>query len=538
MAKFDITVDGQTFEIDGGDASQEELEAYFSTPEGQTDLQSQLEALPAEQEPAPEQPSQRDNLGAALGGMFGDEAMGQTIAEHPFSDFLMGVGRSVDQTQRGLKQIAADPDEALVLAKEEEKARAAFEEWDEGLGAEDLGEAVMFLGSFLIPGGAAPKVAIGGSKVLNAIKTLPGTLGGQSLMVGMLEGSKAATSGESQLKNAATGAGLTLLGGGAYNAASGIIKNSFKEGMMGKALSAFGIVGTAGEKEARRRVTGGLASRWLNKLWGRTPKDDLGVAAGRVQAGAERQGQTLQRKGIEAKALEAQKDNLKPGDPVWDSWFDLVKGPKGKPTKTGKQNRRKAQGLAGVRPSKTVDAGKLDVATERNRIVATLMSSAQKQNDETGEVFFDMIKARESWDALKETPGFKAAYTTKLKSGTEKLGTKAQAVEDFLDDLLTKGIPNGQGVSVRPSVILQEGAKDIVEGGAERAARIRAAGEKPGPLPTPTKSQIGSRAAGVGLQQFVEQDIIADAEQNIVTGGWFGFMDYFDSLEEQARAAE
>jgi hypothetical protein len=494
----------------------------------------------AQPEPAAPEPQGRQRLADTIGGFGFSEETSQSIADSPFTDFMVGAGRTADSTIRGLKQIASTPEEALALGKIEEKARKDFEEFDEGLGMEDVGEAILFIGSLAVPGVAPLKVAQTGSNILKAIKAVPGSLGGTSLIAGILEGGKAVTPDESRLGKAGTAAALTAGGGVGFQAAGGIIKNTFKEGVMGKVLSALGMASVQGSKEARRRTTGGLASWFNRKLFKGETKDDLGIAAGRVQANAERQGQTLSRQAAEAKAREASNDGLAAGDPVWDAWFDLIKGPRGKTTPTGKPGRRrKASGLGGARPSKTQgDLGKLDVAGERNRIVSTLMTAAQKEVGENGQVLFDVKAARTAWDTLKKSAKFKKVYTSKLKSGEEKLNKTAQSVEDFLDNLLIKGTPDGTGVSVRASTVLAQGAEDIVENGLSGARRIRQAGAPPkGQKPNPDRNQINAQAAGVTLQQMSEQELLEDAEQNIAKGGWFGFMDYFDTLEEQARKA-
>jgi hypothetical protein len=491
------------------------------------------QSAPAE-EAAPADP--QANAGAALAGMFGtSDETGRQIADvaEPVlaSQFMQGVGRTAQSTKYGLQQLASSPEEALAIGKIEEKARKDFESVDEGLGMEDVGEAVGFIASLAIPGTAPIKAAVGGAKILNAIKVAAGTLGGQSLLAGLLEGTKAVTPEESRIVNAGTAAGFTALGGAGFNAGNALIKNSFQKGSMGKLLSALGVASMQGHNEARRVVTGGLARRWGQKLWGRVPKDEVGD-------NAERQGLTLQRKAVEARAAEAAKDGLAPGDPVWDSWFNLVRGPHGKTLKSGKPGRRrKASGLEGAAPSKTQgDLSNLDVLAERNRIVSTLMSSAQKEMPD-GNIMFDVKAARRSWDILKENPNFKKIYMTKSKTGKETLGSKANAVEEFLDGLLTKGVPDGEGVSVRASTIFADGSKDVIEDAVSRADRLAAAKTQSPKTPAPTRSQINSRAAGVTVQQFQDQGLIEDAENNVVTGGWFGFMDYFDSLEEQARAA-
>jgi hypothetical protein len=494
--------------------------------------------------PTAPQPTGEENSAAAFGGMFDDtfgEGTGAAIAENPIAQGIgaaaAGASRAFDSTKRGLQQLAASPEEALALGEIEKVERERFKEFDEGLGMEDVGEAMAFLGTLLIPGGNGIKVAQAGSKVLNAIKAVPGTLGGTSLFAGLIEGSKAVTPDESRAKNVATAAAVTAIGGKGFQIGGGLIKNSFKEGVMGKVAGALGLATLSANNAARQRTSGGLASLWSRKLFGRAPKDEAGLAAGRVQAGAERQGQTLNRKATEARAAEASKDGLAAGDPVWDSWFDLVRGPRGKTLASGKPGRRrKASGLEGTRPSKTQDVSGLDVATERNRIVGTLMTAAQRKADD-GTVTFDVTAAREAWNKLKKNARFKKVYMTKLKSGGEKLGTKGQAVEDFLDDLLTKGVPTGQGVSVPASTVLKQGAEDIVQGGARAAERIRqAAKPAAGQAPKATKATINARAAALSLQQLQSQDLLADAEKNIVTDGWFGFMDYFDTLEDQARA--
>lgn len=536
MAKFEIKTDQGTFDIDS-ESSQEEVEAYFSTPEGQAELTKQLASISeAPVAPAAPESSGRGNLagfleGTGLPDLFG--VSGKEIADSPATDLLVGAGRTATSVKRGLEQLASTPEEALALAKIEEKERKAFEEFDEGLGLEDVGESMVFLSSLLVPGGNVVQGASLAGKTLNGLRNLGSSLGGASIITGLIEGSKAVTEDESQGTNALVGFGTTLAGGKAIQGAGNIVKNSFKEGVIGKTLAAFGL-GTLAQGPGRRVISEGLSRRFLRSLFGKKPgagEQELRLAA--AQGGQEVRRLTAAAAQAEAKIADKQ-FGLQAGNPVWDSWLDIVKGPKS--PKTGR--RLKGSSLEGARGSKAAKEAKIDIAQEKHNVVATLMGASMKKNSETGEVVFDLPAVDAAWRQLKQSPNFQRVYGSIRKDGTFSPGKVAKEVDTFIEKMLTTGKAEGATTLTAPE-ILKRGAQDVVdatERGLSRVAQVReAASTKPGGL---SAKGVGLNAAAVAFEQVISNEGIAEAQKIVEGGDWMGFVDYFDTLAERARAVE
>jgi len=474
----------------------------------------------------------------------------ESVAALPIFDFAAGVGRGLESTRRGLAQIASTEEEALALGKIEEEAIARYREvWDdEGIGAEDVGEAALFLGGLGMaipaavssaPVAGAIGLATNGVRALNALKALPASLGGQSLIAGLVEGSQATVTGEDRSTNAATASGQTLIGGLGFKAASGLITNSFREGVMGKAMAALGASSISKNNAARARFSSGIAG-WLNrKLFGNRPvKDDLVKTTGGVAANAEKKAQQLQAQGavVGAKAAKVKKAEDETVN-NWEVFQTLVAGPRGKPRADGSFGKRRATGgLAGKKPSTTFgdDAlGDADLIAQRNRMVNLLTTSAQREGAD-GKIGIDWIKLGRAWRNAKVEPNFMKVYGVKSKSGNITLGPLAQKVENFIEDgvkLTNKKVESGAAPLEAQAEMLQRSAEDFTKIANHhlRSKRVRDAAATP-ETPEVVKRDILSGAAGATFNQLQDQNLIEEQGRIMEEGDWMAGQDWMDSV--------
>lgn len=185
MGTYTVDVAGKAFDITS-DASQEDLDAYFQTEEGQAELQarlSEVESAPA----APAGPPGPDIQAA------GDAAVQQYAESLSGPErFAIGAGKAVSDLTSGVQQLFGG-DDVTERIRRENKLYGVL---DEGIGAEDFGEFAGTVGTYMAGGTAG--ATIKGSAVLGSI----------------IEGLKATDSGELSERgiNAAIGGTLGAAG--------------------------------------------------------------------------------------------------------------------------------------------------------------------------------------------------------------------------------------------------------------------------------------------------------------------------------------
>jgi hypothetical protein len=472
----------------------------------------------------------RENLAGALRGFQVDPVLAQQVSESEFTDALVGFGRTLSSMSTGLQQIAASDVEALALGKIEEREREKFAEIDDGFGGEDVGQALAFTASLLAPGGSAVKGVTLAQKAITGLRNLSGSLGGASILTGLLEGAKGVTPEESRALNAAKGAGITLAGGKVLSGGARILKESVTGGLIGKTLAAFGL-GALANQPARRTLSEGIGRGFARFLFGKraAPTDaELRLAA--AQGGQEVRRLVSESARAEARAAETQ-FGLGTGARTWDAFMDIVKGPKS--PKTGR--RMKGSGLEGVRGTKAAKEAEIDILGERNRVVSTLMSAAQRRNEQTGEVVFDIPAVEAAWRSLKQDDNFKRVFGRVLKDGSFSPGKVAKKVDEFVEQLLTRGPNAADDTTLTAAEILRRGSEDVIqatERGLTRASKLREDFGTEAVTRGPSGTALN--AAAIGMEQVASQDAVDEAVALITGGDWFGFLDYFDTLEERA----
>lgn len=529
MATFQIETDAGVFEIEG-EGTEEQMQAFLGTPEGQALLNEQINALP---EPEPETPQALQNLSGAMQGLGLTEGQADELADSGFSRMMLGVGREAQSLSRGIQQIAGTPQEAAALALVEERDRKIYEELDEqGIGFEDLGQAVPMLATIIAPGGNVVQGLNAVGKGLNALAKLGSTLGAQAALVGAIEGGKATTLEESRAANAASGAAATLVGGKLV----GGLGKSLHAGALGKMLTIAGLGGIM-KGEGGRRAAGGIMGYINRNLLGRQTKDvgqELSQKAAAAVAGPE------SRRIVEASTkaqieLAKQSGGLAAGrSQAWDAFLDIVKGPAS--PKTGKRSVAKSLGGGALtKAQKEAAESGLDVIAERNRIVGTLMEAAKRPNpNNPQEIFFDTHSLETAWRILKDTPEFGGVYKTK----TGALNSKAQAVESFIDNMLKQGSPSDPTVTVQALTTrgldeMRQLSADAIEGVVNATQKKVDSGFKL------TEADVRARTAAAALATTIDQNEgWGESLARITSGDTWEWIDVTSSIQEQLQEIE
>lgn len=467
---------------------------------------------------------------SALAEQFGIEDYSGALES--LGEFTMGIERSLQSFSNGLAQLAGTPEEASALAKIEAAQRAQFAAYDEGLGAEDIGEGLAFVGTMALPGANALKVASGGGKIFSALRALAKgagkigdagrTVGGNALLVGLVEGMKGITDEESRIKNSLEAAALGYAGGKVLQAPAGILSRVWWDMGMGRTLSQLGVGALAGN--AGRRVVGENIMRRLQRSLFNVdkPSSELRRAVG---ARNNPQVRATMKAEADARAAAAQANmGVEPGDPVWDAWVDIVKG-----TKSPKTGRRlRARGLEGGGVTKAAKENpKLDVTKERNRIVSTLLGAARGVRD-NGEVFFDRKALAEAYEGLTKNKKFREMYGRTNKDGSWNPTTKvAKQLDDFMSRLFT-GPDSGDLVTAEK--IYAQVTEDLIRHSDETAHMLSELGQKKGKAKDVALTRIMSQVlAASGISQ---SDFVGSVEEAVGSGDWFGLIDGFETLEQ------
>lgn len=477
----------------------------------------------------PQAPQGTKNLAGAIQGFFPSlnlsDEQAEAVAGSGPAKLLQGVGREADAITRGIQQMAGSEEEAKALEAIEKRDRKIYEEIDaQGIGMEDLGQAVPALASIILPGAPAVQAVGAVGKGLGFLRTVGSTLGGQAAMIGAIEGSKAIVDDESRGMNAAEAAGATLLGGKAFN----MLGNSAHFGTIGKLLAAGGF-GVMAKGEAGRRTRGAVASWIMRNLFGRVPKD--ATEAARIQA-AKAIGGPESRRMVEqttkARLNEAARSSDAPTRAAsWEGFLDLVQGPKN--PKTGKRMVGKSIGGAAGAPKAAKEAG-IDVAAERNRMISMLMEGSKKPNpDNPAEILFDLDGMAKQWADIKKMPEFANVYHT----NTGKLNSKAKAVDEWIEAQLVRGSPQSkdewyQRVMAEGHDLMRKHSREAIDNVNKETQPLVDKGLKM------TEAQVSRRAAAANLATLVDQNGgFGETYERVMSGDDFTeFMDWTSQVQE------
>ena len=507
----------------------------------------QAKEVPKEDEvELPEKPEGMRNLTSALQGMFDiDQEKAGELADSAPSKFLMGVGREATALSRGIQQLASTPQEALALAAVEEKDRAIYEEIDaQGIGFEDLGQAVPIMATMLSPGGNAVQAVNAVGKGFNALSKLGGTLGGQAAMVAAVEGAKATTKEESRAAKAAAGAASTVVGGKIING----LGNSINVGRIAAIMGAAGF-GIFNKGEAGRRAAGGFMSGIMRGLGLQRPAKDVGLELQkRAAAGiAGPEAKRVIEQGGKAKIKLAQESGgLESGrSDIWDAFLDVVKG-----TKNAKGTRRIGGATTGPITKSTRDkmaekgidpeVAKSAVLGERTRVVGILMEAAKRPNPKNPqEVYFDASALESAWRNLKGEVNFQNAFGSHTKTGVWNPGKVAKSIDELVDSAIVNGRRDGDtGVTDVVDGIVTDTLNQFRAVTKEGIEGVAAQGASKDPAFEMTEAAIKQRLAGTALATHVSQEGgVGEALKGIATGDtWSYFMDWATSWQEQYDA--
>lgn len=497
-----------------------------------------LEAAIAQQGMTPQEPQQQffppqeqyQNSIGALAKQFGIEDYTNVL--EGVGEFTMGVKRSGQSFANGLAQLAGTPEEAAALAKIEEAQRAQFAAYDEGLGAEDIGEGLAFVGTMAMPGANALKVAATGGKIMAAVRALAKgagkigdagrTVGGNAILMGLIEGMKGITDDESRLKNSLETAALGYAGGKVLQAPAGVLSRVWWDMGMGRTLGQLGLGALSGN--SGRRVVGENIMRRLQRSLFNVdkPSSELRRAVGARNNPQVRS--TIKAEADAAAAAARANMGVEPGDPVWDAWVDIVKG-----TKSPKTGRRlRSSGLEGGGVTKAAKENpKLDVLKERNRIVSTLLGAARGQLDD-GTVFFNRKALAEAYEGLTRNAKFREMYGRTNKDGSWTPTTKVgKQLDSFVSELFTG--PQG-GDLVTAEQIYRKATEELIQHSDHTAQMLADLAGKKGKVKDAAMSRImGQVLAGSSISQ---SQFLAEVEEAVGAGDWFGLIDGFETLEE------
>ena len=476
------------------------------------------DAPPPEAGPEPEatQGPSEINAAPALEGFGVDPTIAKTVAENPAARFLTGVGRNVSQHVQGVKQwykeATGDVAGAKQLAEEETRAAKQWEKFDEGLGAEDVGEATLMAATLLLPGGlgaVAPKTAMkAGQTVLGKLAK---TVGGTAVASGIAEATKVTEADENRYQEALQTAGLTFVGGHGLGAASRILSNSTTNGFIARALGlAAGsrVAGTSAHREVKRGIARRVTSMFLGG----------GRNAQKVESGLTQESRraltssaTLQQRAVLEGAKSAAKGKEGPvGNAEWKEYTDLINGFR----RAARTQTKKAKELG------------ISRAAEADAIKASLLNGSFKTSPD-GLPIIDGAEVSRRWAMLQEQPKFKELF------GAGNTGKQIKAMDEFVHRIVNgPSKPNASAIydlaAARAEAIAQRTVDQI------ESAKIK---------PEVKKTLIADvRKATVARVMAVVQDSELGSDEVAQTfaqeDGMFNIMDFWGTIDEKLMEAQ
>jgi hypothetical protein len=518
MNSYKVEVGDEVLTFDT-EASREELNAYLNTPEGQAELQRQLDERKAAK------PDLRDNLKQAAQGIGLSEGAAEFVSDNPVSNFVLGFGEKAGSTIRGVKQMLSDnPDELRRLAHEEKQARKAMASIDEGIGFEDAGEAAFFAAQLALGSGAAQALKAAPTAVAkvgsNLLQKLSTTRGGIATMAAIDETLKGRTADESRSGEAAA-AFATTYGVGLLGAPVARFVASKTAGTLGNTLAGVGV----------ERALGGQFGRSAAGIFARRIRDKVILASDarlaedllKKQRSVVRQGASSAASAIAAgaRADAAAASNAGLGtviDRGWNELEDLASAF----AKASKGQTKLAKGL-GVNRFAQAETFK----------GLLIQNSLDVVKDPTGNMIsvVNPKKLVKTWNQIKASPNFQELYMT----GKSK--KVVQAIEDFVGS-----------ATKNPDIAAGLPASKIAQQAAERIAETtNSAIEKLEELKIPEKQKVElKKSLSAPFMAFVGQQLNSngvtwdDVGQTFSEGkdGVVGFLDWGLTLEELAREFE
>lgn len=472
---------------------------------------------------------------------------GEQVANSAVADYAMGINRALQSHSNGIAQMVSTPEEALAIAKIEEQQRKQFQEFEEGFGAEDIADVIVAAGALVgnrRKGGQAvadaPEKALTliqwGANSLKGLRTIGGSLGGTSALVGLIEATKGTTTDEDRGANSAIAAATTLGFGLGGKAVSNRFKDSFEGGKVGKALAVFGL-GALASRPANRVAQEGIMRSIIRGIGlGRKPADPVLAANIATQrSGTIQQGQTLRKAaGME---LDQAKDLARNGvisqERTVQMFRDVVEGP----FENGKRNARK--GLTGVKarastrkqgvPDDTANAMRAWVlgVLAKPEIVATPNAARPDL------VNINVAALNKRWQDLKTMPAFQKVYglPSAAAKGEFKAGKNSPAakMDELIESLMTKQSQTGQ---VGFMDMARELNQDIVDNTLKGKEAIEAL--KTVPKGAMSRSSMRLNAAAVALEATATEENYAELKRLMEEGDYMSWFDFFGTTQEKA----
>lgn len=434
------------------------------------------------------------NAAENLQATFGDSALSRGLA---------GVGSGIASVKRGIQQLTGSPAEAQAVARVEEAAREQWEEFDEGLGAEDAGEVAFFLGSLAVPGGGAAQSVAQGAKVLSTVKSLPQSWKAWAAMAGLAEFVTGKTENEVRGTEALKSAGLSLAGGAIGNKLGGLVANRFTGTGAGGTLAAT-LGAVAGPRQSRRIFAEGIFRRMSRALTG---KQSIAASDPVERALLRRGGQEdsrLAREAAKAQATVASRPGMT--DETVGNFLDefpaIVKSIR--PTKAAKE--------AGL--------GTKDLRNEANTMLDLLQNNSLKTNTD-GTAFIDVAALKAALGDMKKNPKYETVFS----------GPKRKAIDEMVESYIKAATTANKNIAdvARPF----EDAAKFVQG--ERSAGLKDVEEylasRLGRKPDPKFGTAG--AVGTWM---LSNDISPDQiRQAWAEEGWASQLGLFETIAEQVE---
>lgn len=488
---------------------EEYIRSLQAAPQQAAPQQAAPQEAPVEApQAAPEATTIEEGAAGALASFGVDPVVADTFVQNPAGRFLAGVGRNVSEHVQGVKQLyreaTGDLEGAKQIAEQETRAAKQWEEFDQGLGAEDVGEATMMAASLLIPGGIEGKAAMKvGQSVLGKLAQ---TTGGLSVASGLAEATKVTEEDENRWAEGLKTAGLTFVGGHGLGAASKVLSGSATNGFIARAMGLSAASRLAGNS-ARGEVTRGIGRRVVSMFLGRKPTAGLATESRRALAAGNAAQNKLIAKGAESRAAGAQGPI---GNQEWKEYVDLV------------------QGFRAAARTQTKRAKELGIkrADDAQAIKASLLNGSFKTTDD-GLTVIDGAEVAKRWSMLKAQPRFNELF------GAGKTGKSIKALDEFVERIASgPQRPNGE--------IIYDLAAERIKANTQKVVD-QIEGSK---LPAPQKEQliVNVRKAATARALAVVQDSGLDSEEVLQSfqqeDGMFNILDFWGTLDEKLAEAQ
>lgn len=450
------------------------------------------------------------NLKAALEGAVPAlaEATGPLAAAADFgSRALAGVGAGIESAKRGIKQLVGTPQEAQAVAQVEQAARDQWEEFDEGLGPEDVGEVAFFLGSLALPGGAPTQAAATGGKVINAVKNLPKTWAPWAAMAGLAEFVTGKTEDEVRGVEALQAAGLTAAGGVVGNKLGGLVANKFAGTGAGGTLAAT-LGAVAGPRLSRRIFAEGIFRRMSRALTGKQAV----ATSDPLERALLRQGGQEDARIIRDAAKVAGTVAARPGitDETIGNFLD--------------EFPKIVKSIRQTKASKEAGLGLKELRNEANTMLDLLQQKALKTDPQTGVAVIDVAELKKAYGQMRKNKKFSTIFS----------GPKQKQMDAMVDSYVKAATTANKNVAdvAKPFETALNSLDNRRTQGLKETEEYLASrlGRKPDPR-FGTATAVGTWMLG--------NDISPDQiRQAFVEEGWASQLGLFETIAEQVENAE